>query len=361
MEPLGKDMDAIRKGYLKSKYLKYLTKGEEPIQEFTVGFHKAVATNKRIIFVRRFPKAFIPIAYKNIANIEHHVYIPWDLIFKSLALLAASIYGYLKSEDSKGVITSVFSFFEENVPELSGIISAILPETVFNLLAIVLPLAAFLYFTRSVLSLLGRLKISVKGAPSVRIGTPLNNDVRDLMKTVETFMELKEGEVMPSTEEVEELEGRHTYLVKEYKPDKSFALFLKTVNSLCKGLYISRTNPEQIEKEHIADVDFQLLCESISIYWLTDSLSTGKCISPEPDQLFALISDFIEKNKKTVILLDGLEYLISHANFEQVLRFVQGMKDKVELKDCRLIIPINPQALSEKEMALLEREMGRVL
>lgn len=347
---------------LRSKYGKYLTKGEEPLQDFTIGFHKAVATNKGIIFIRKFPRTFMPISYKSIVGIEHHVYIAWGLLVRCLILSALSIYVYVKPKESKGMIDALRSFLEKNVPEISGLVSAIPSETVFNLLALILPLIALLYLVRFALSMLGRLKISVQGAPSVRINTPLNNDVRDLMKTVETFMELKEGVIMPDmVEEIRELDAGHTYLVKEYKPERSFRLFLKSVNSGCRGLFISRTNPEQIEDKYGSDVDFQLLGEFMSVYWLTDSLSGSKSISPEPDQLFAFIGDFIRKNDRTVILLDGLEYLISHANFEQVLRFVQGMKDKVGLRDSRLIIPINPQALSEKEMALLEREMSRVL
>jgi len=150
-----------------------------------------------------------------------------------------------------------------------------------------------------------------------------------------------------------ELESGHTYMVKEYKPERSFTLFLNEINAGCKGLYISRTNPEQIKGRS--------KLENASIYWLTDSLTDEMSVSPEPDLLFAFISDFMEKNERSVILLDGLEYLITHANFEQVLRFVQGIKDKVGVHDSRLIIPINPQALSKKEIALLEREMSKVL
>lgn len=56
-----------------------------------------------------------------------------------------------------------------------------------------------------------------------------------------------------------------------------------------------------------------------------------------------------------------MEYLISHSNFDHVFRFVQGLKDKIGMRNSRLILPISEFALSEKEMALMEREMSMVL
>jgi hypothetical protein len=247
------------------------------------------------------------------------------------------------------------------VPELSGLASALLTKTLLDALLIVLPIAAAFYMMKFIMSLSGRLKIAVKGASPLRIDTQLTGDVRDLIKFVETSMEGGEGGVSAALADEAELEAGHTYLIKEYRPQTSLSLFLKAVFYGCSGIYISRTNPEQIREEHRSDVDFQIVADKLVIYWLTDSISDSKSISPEPEQLFAFIGDFIEKNDQTVVLLDGLEYLISHANFEHVLRFIQGLNDKVGVRNSRLIVPISPQSLSDKEMALLEREMSKVL
>jgi len=354
-------MEKQEKEHLVSKYEKYLTWGEEPISEFVIGFYRVIVTNKRLIFLRKFPRSFIPIAYDNIRNLEHHSYISWEKLLRSIILFAISIYGYINYVKSKETINTLFSLLEKNVPEISGILSAIPLETLTNILLLILVLFGILYLLQFLLSSSGKLKISLKGAPSIRISTPLTKDVRDLIRMVEMFMEKGEYVETGVEGELKELESGHTYMVKEYKPERSFTLFLNEVNAGCKGLYISRTNPKQIKNEYKSDVDFQLLSDFISIYWLTDSLTDERSISPEPDQLFAFISDFIWLNEKSVILLDGLEYLITHANFEQILRFVQGVKDKVGVHDSRLIISINPRALSEKEMALLEKEMSKVL
>jgi hypothetical protein len=353
--------EAQGKEYLKAKYGKYMTPSEEPIREFSAGFYKAVATNRRIVFLRKLPTAFIPVLYTSIINIEHYVYVSWDMLARSLILLGIAAYAYTDSAGAMGLLDSAAAFFKKNVPELAGIASSILTKTLLDVLIMILPLMAAVYMLKFTMSLSGRLKIAVKGASPLRIDTPLTGDVQDLIKFVETSMEGGDAGASAAMAEEAELEAGHTYLVKEYKPQTSLNLFIKAIFYGCKGVYLSRTNPVQIREEHRSDVNFQIVADKIAIYWLTDSLMDGKSISPEPEQLFAFIGDFIEKNDQTVVLLDGLEYLISHSNFEQVLRFIQGLNDKVGVRNSRLIVPISPQSLSEKEMALLGREMSKVL
>lgn len=353
-------MEKQSRDYLRSKYEKYMSEGEEPIAEYVVGFYSVIVTNKQLIFLRKFPSSFIPIAYKTIINLEHHVYVSWEKLLRSIILLTISIYGYINYIVFSETIGDVLSFLEKNVPEIAGIVSSISVESLTDILLLILASLGIVYLLKFILSLLGKLKISLEGAPSVRISTPFTKDVRDLIKRVE-MLKGKEGYVETETGELRKLESGQSYLIKEDKPERSFSFFLNEVGLGCRGVYISRANPEQIENEHRSDVDFQSLGDRISVYWLTDSLTDKRSVSPEPDQLFAFISDFIEGNEKTVILLDGLEYLISHSNFEQILRFVQGMRDKVGVHNSRLILPISPRVLSDKEMALLEREMSNVL
>lgn len=346
------------KDRLQAKYGRYMTAGEELIREFNVGFYKAIATNKRIIFLRKFPNAFIPIAYNNITNIEHYVYIPWDIAARFIVFALASVYAILYLDNTVEVFNSFFSFIKKNIPELSALVDSIPTSLVFNILVVVLPALTVFYLLKFILSLFGKLKISVKASATVRIDTPLTADVRELIKLVEASMEGNLTNVSAAVAGDEELitEDGCSYLVKEYKPDKTIKMVLNAVVGGCTGIYISRTNPEQVKKELEAVPSYRIFEDKIHLYWLTDSLAAKNSISPEPDQLFAFISDFLEKNSNSVVLLDGLEYLISHANFEQVLRFVQGIKEKIGLKGARFIIIISPQALSGREMALLERD-----
>jgi hypothetical protein len=61
-----------------------------------------------------------------------------------------------------------------------------------------------------------------------------------------------------------------------------------------------------------------------------------------------------------VILLEGIEYIITQNDFESVLRFVNHLHDFVLAHDCAVIIVIDPRVLSTRELALLERS-GRIV
>jgi archaellum biogenesis ATPase FlaH len=73
-------------------------------------------------------------------------------------------------------------------------------------------------------------------------------------------------------------------------------------------------------------------------------------------ELAIYISKTIEENPKSVILLDGMEYLVSDNDFTQVLKFVRNVRDKISTSESKLLIPVNSKGLEQKQLILLERE-----
>jgi len=73
--------------------------------------------------------------------------------------------------------------------------------------------------------------------------------------------------------------------------------------------------------------------------------------------LATVISSFIERYKRCVVLIDGLEYLVINNGFQQVLRFVEHINEQVMQSRSTVLVPISPSAFSEKELALLERNV----
>jgi len=70
------------------------------------------------------------------------------------------------------------------------------------------------------------------------------------------------------------------------------------------------------------------------------------------------ISRFIEEHGgEASILLDGLEYLIVNNGFLQTLMFVEHVNEFVMQRKAVVLIPVSPDALEEKELALLERNL----
>ena len=69
----------------------------------------------------------------------------------------------------------------------------------------------------------------------------------------------------------------------------------------------------------------------------------------------------INKYEKAVILLDGIEYLISNNGFNPVLRFIRRLIDKISETDTILLIGVSAKAMNEQELKLLERELNPVI
>jgi two-component system cell cycle response regulator len=172
----------------------------------------------------------------------------------------------------------------------------------------------------------------------------------------------EKSKVKPSGEELEtvtnkqpeetyEIEERTSYLVEESKPTFSFKLFNQEIHQGRKALCITRQNPKRLrDKYHWEDVP---------IIWLTNNnLAKEQCIDPTNlSRLSIEIVNFVKETKNGIIMLEGLEYLISQNSYQIILRFIQLINDKIMLSNGIIIVPIDPLILSERELHLLERDM----
>jgi len=139
-----------------------------------------------------------------------------------------------------------------------------------------------------------------------------------------------------------------TYIIKEEKSEKSFEIFNDHVKAGKAGLAITRINPDRIKSEYKSS--------NAKIVWLTE-LKEKNCISPSPmEEIVYLVKDFVEKNKYSIVMLDGVEYLIYHNTFDKTLLFLQNLKDLISTKKSNLLVPSNKNIVKKREMELLERE-----
>lgn len=151
-----------------------------------------------------------------------------------------------------------------------------------------------------------------------------------------------------------DLKAGHLYLVKERRADRSFEVFTDLVTHGVSGLCISRSLPNMIREEHGL--------RKTPIVWLTaNETPQEKCLPPtDIPRLHLAITDFIEKAPEGVVMMDGIEYLITNNNFATILKLIQLLGDKVMLHRGRMIVPVGPGAIGDKEMGLLEKEMEPV-
>jgi len=155
----------------------------------------------------------------------------------------------------------------------------------------------------------------------------------------------KEGGAVKSVR----LKAGSIYLVKERKPTVSLKLFEKAVGMGLPGFCVTRQHPNRV-KEKIDLPNTKML-------WLSQTPGKGNHNPTDIGALATLIASFIEKHRKSITLIDGIEYLVINNGFQQVLKFTELINEQVMQSESLILIPVSQSALSDKEMALLERNV----
>ena len=143
-------------------------------------------------------------------------------------------------------------------------------------------------------------------------------------------------------------QGR-AFIIYEKKFDKSFEIFTDLVTHSISGLAVTRTPSESLKQKYNL--------EKTPFIWLSKTGGQNTISPIYLNSLMNLISDFITKGKDTVVILEGLEYLVSQNNFDLVLKFIQALRDFLIIENSRLIIPLNKDTFNQKEIAQLEKEL----
>ena len=149
-----------------------------------------------------------------------------------------------------------------------------------------------------------------------------------------------------------ELRPSSTYLVKEEHPEEAYRLFVAALAAGKKGLCITRVYPQKVrEKYGLLD---------LPVLWLSNVGKEDAVRPKDLEKLSLSIEQFLAR-EKGIVLLDGLEYLITNNNFITVLRLVQSIRDQVAINAAILLFSVNPSTLDGHQLTLLEREVDRVI
>lgn len=90
--------------------------------------------------------------------------------------------------------------------------------------------------------------------------------------------------------------------------------------------------------------------------WLTsEAISNEKTVESLLD-VSIMVGDFLKRAQRSVVLIDGAEYLISNNAFESFLKFLEILRDRLQLHDVILLVPIAEGALEPRWFKLIERE-----
>jgi len=145
-----------------------------------------------------------------------------------------------------------------------------------------------------------------------------------------------------------QLEPSFAYLIKEEKSERAYALFEQALASGRKGICVTRDYPQKVKSKHnIGDTP---------VYWLSN-IGKENALRPKDLEKLSFSMETFLSSQGGVILLDGLEYLITNNSFLTVLRFIQSLRDQVAINRSILLIAMNPSTLEEHELNLLEKEV----
>jgi len=138
------------------------------------------------------------------------------------------------------------------------------------------------------------------------------------------------------------LEDGKTYIVQESAPALSIEAFIELLKLGRHGLIISRTPQDEFEEQIEFSYDF---------FWLAEKVKRIDI------NIFKTIEEIVENmSKRSVILIERLDYLISKIGFKETLTFIQDLREITYLKKQILIISIDPRTLAQEKMRLLEKE-----
>ena len=69
----------------------------------------------------------------------------------------------------------------------------------------------------------------------------------------------------------------------------------------------------------------------------------------------------VKEDGEKVILLGGMDYLMTYNDFSKILRLLQNMKDRVTYAGAIMIIPYDPKLLEDKDLRRLRNEIEEQL
>ena len=186
-----------------------------------------------------------------------------------------------------------------------------------------------------------------------------DEDVKDLeilAGICAAFIDRTRVSIAPVAERVLKTKCRHwidpteCYILLERKPEKAFEVFCDLVTHGIPGFIISREYPQKVRRGY--------RLAKTPILWLSRS-EVENTINPDDlSKLGYIVGDFTRKCRESVILLDGLEYLVTQTGFQTVLTYLQELKDIVVMNNSRLLIPLHKDTVSLKEYSMLEKEFN---
>ncbi|MFH2110654.1 MAG: GAF domain-containing protein [Candidatus Bathyarchaeota archaeon] len=143
------------------------------------------------------------------------------------------------------------------------------------------------------------------------------------------------------------LEPRGCFICESH--ERLFKAYSDLTHHGVPGLCITREEPEKMVEM------YGLTPERVRL--LSSRPLKGFQVLEDLQTVSRAISEFLMEPGAGVVLLDGLEYLVSRFGFDAVYSFIQEKRFDFIADKSVLLVPLDPATLSERERALLGSEL----
>ncbi|MCQ5375969.1 MAG: DUF835 domain-containing protein [Methanomassiliicoccales archaeon] len=141
-------------------------------------------------------------------------------------------------------------------------------------------------------------------------------------------------------------------LIESKDREIAYSIFLDQIVKGYKGLLISRTYPDAI-KERYGIVDTPII-------WLANQPGPDRVDPTNLSIVLHLVGEFLRRGENAIVMIDGIEYIISNNPIDRVLKMLFAIKDDVIVMKSILIVPLDPDVLEERHLSILEKEFERI-
>ncbi|HEX9710334.1 MAG TPA: DUF835 domain-containing protein, partial [Candidatus Thermoplasmatota archaeon] len=148
--------------------------------------------------------------------------------------------------------------------------------------------------------------------------------------------------------------GGDAYLLEETvgTRGRGYEILKELVRHGYLGLCISRTEPTKLAERYAFE-------PGTLVYWLTTERRGEKELRPAPEYLVNQVKSFVEEaeNRNGVILLDGLEFLITYSGdqFDAYLKALRRIADLVAQSRTVFIVVYDAEVFPSERVALIRR------
>lgn len=170
-----------------ARYGKFLTEGEEIKFKYDIGLYHAVITTKRLVLLRKFPKALVEFNLENIELVEYYTNVKIIKAFWGTGYLIGSVLFYVYNE-------ILWDRLIKLIPISQNFLS-IHPFFDLNLITLIILIYCFtmaiIDLTHFILSFIGRVRIMPKAIGPTDIISFMTPEVENFIQTMQERMGYK--------------------------------------------------------------------------------------------------------------------------------------------------------------------------